>query len=87
MWISRVEEIDAQRDNVQVTNPFMLQNNTSNFRSPTSTANSVSRKVNAAAKALPNELGVVVSLSGRRGEPVNQSTTLSGIDVNLFAAD
>lgn len=86
MWVSRVEEIDAQRDNVQVTNPFMMQNNTNSLRSPMTMANNVSRKVNAAS-AMPNDIGVVVSLSGRRGETVNQATTLSGIDMNLFAAD
>ena len=86
MWISRVEEIDAQRDSVQVTNPFMMQNNTNSLRSPMTMNNNVARKVNAVA-AVPNDIGVVVSLSGRRGETVNQATTLSGIDVNLFAAD
>ena len=86
MWISRVEEIDAQRDNVQVTNPFMMQNNTNSLRSPMTMANNVARKVDATS-AMPNDIGVVVSLSGRRGETVNQATTLSGIDMNLFAAD
>ncbi len=87
MWVSRVEEIDAQRENVQVTNPFMMQNNTNSLRSPMSMANSVSRKVDAAAAMPSDELGVVVSLSGKRGETVGQATTLSGIDVNLFSAD
>ena len=86
MWVSRVEEIDAQRDNVQVTNPFMMQNNTNSLRSPMTMANNVARKVDATS-AMPNDIGVVVSLSGRRGETVNQATTLSGIDVDLFAAD
>jgi len=86
VWISRVEEIDAQRDNVQVTNPFMLQNNMNNLRSPMTMNNNVARKVNAVS-AVPNDAGVVISLSGRRGETVNQATTLSGIDMNLFAAD
>ena len=86
MWISRVEEIDAQRENVQVTNPFMMQNNTSSLRSPMTTANNVSRKINAVS-SVPSDIGVVVSLSGKRGETVSQATTLSGIDVNLFAAD
>ena len=86
MWVSRVEEIDAQRDNVQVTNPFMMQNNTNSLRSPMTMANNVARKVDATS-AMPNDIGVVVSLSGRRGETVNQATTLSGIDMNLFAAD
>ena len=87
MWISRVEEIDAQRENVQVTNPFMMQNNTNSLRSPMSMANNVTRKVSPIPAQPNNEIGVVVSLSGRRGQTVNQSTTLSGIDVNLFAAD
>ena len=86
MWISRVEDIDAQRENVQVTNPFMMQNNTNSLRSPMTMANNVARKVDATS-AMPNDIGVVVSLSGRRGETVNQATTLSGIDMNLFAAD
>ena len=86
MWISRVEEIEAQRDNVQVTNPFMMQNNANSLRSPMTMTNNVARKVNAVS-AVPNDSGVVVSLSGRRGEPVNQANTLSGIDMNLFAAD
>ena len=86
MWVSRVEEIDAQRDSVQVTNPFMMQNNTNSLRSPMTMANNVARKVDATS-AMPNDIGVVVSLSGRRGETVNQATTLSGIDMNLFAAD
>ena len=86
MWISRVEEIDAQRESVQVTNPFMMQNNTSSLRSPMTMNNNISRKVNAVS-AVSNDIGVVVSLSGKRGETVNQATTLSGIDVNLFAAD
>ena len=86
MWISRVEDIDAQRDNVQVTNPFMMQNNTNSLRSPFATVNNISRRADVTA-AMPNEVGVIVSLSGKRGETVNQATTLSGIDVNLFAAD
>ena len=87
MWISRVEEIEAQRENVQVTNnPFMMQSSTNSLNSPMS-AGSISGKIGAAQASQNSELGVVVSISGRRGETVNQATTLSGIDVNLFAAD
>ena len=86
MWISRVEEIEAQRENVQVTNPFMMKNNTNSLHSPMSMGN-ISKKINAAQPSQNSDLGVVVSISGRRGETVNQATTLSGIDVDLFAAD
>ena len=86
MWISRVEDIDAQRDNVQVTNPFMMQNNTNSLRSPFAAVNNPARKI-APATAMQNEVGVILSISGKRGETVNQATTLSGIDMDLFAAD
>ena len=86
MWISRVEDIDAQRENVQVTNPFMMQNNTNSLRSPFATLNNAAKKVSGTT-AMPNEVGVILSISGKRGETVNQATTLSGIDMNLFAAD
>ena len=86
MWISRVEDIDAQRENVQISNPFMMQNNTNSLRSPFAMVNNVSRKASAPT-AMPNEVGVILSISGRGGDTVNQATTLSGIDVDLFAAD
>lgn len=86
MWISRVEDIDAQRENVQISNPFMMQNNTNSLSSPFAMANNSAKKVGDAT-AMPGEVGVILSLSGRRGETVSQANTLSGIDVNLFAAD
>ena len=86
MWISRVEDIEAQRDNVQVTNPFMMQNNANSLKSPMSMANNISKKI-APTNNINNEVGVILSISGKRGEQINQATTLSGIDVNLFAAD
>ena len=86
MWISRVEDIDAQRDNVQISNPFMMQNNANSLNSPFATVNNSARRVGATATT-PNGAGVILSISGQRTKPVNQSTALSGIDVNLFAAD
>lgn len=87
MWISRVEDIDVQRDNVQISNPFMMQNNANSLNSPFAMANNSARKAGATA-AMPSGAGVILSISGQRTtEPVNQSTALSGIDVNLFAAD
>ena len=86
MWISRVEEIDAQRDNVQISNPFMMQNNTNSLSSPFAMVNNSARRAGVTA-AMPSGAGVILSISGQRGEPVNQSTALSGIDVDLFAAD
>ena len=86
MWISRVEEIDAQRDNVQISNPFMMQNSTNGLSSPFATINNSARRAGVST-AMPSNAGVILSISGQRIEPVNQSTTLSGIDVNLFAAD
>jgi len=86
VWISRVEDIDAQRENVQISNPFMMQNNTNSLRSPFAMASSTASKA-VDSTNMPNEVGVIVSISGRRGEFVSQSTTLSGIDVDLFAAD
>ena len=86
MWISRVEDIDAQRDNVQISNPFMMQNNANSLSSPFAAVNNSARRVGATATT-PNGAGVILSISGQRTEPVNQSTALSGIDVNLFAAD
>lgn len=86
MWISRVEDIDAQRENVQISNPFMMQNNTNSLRSPFAMASSTAGKAGDSTN-MPGEVGVIVSISGRRGEAVGQANALSGIDVDLFAAD
>ena len=87
MWVSRVDEIENKKDSVQVTNPFMMKNNAQNLRTPLKMQTSAVSKLNSVPDS-SKEIGVIVTLSGQRGGSTHSyATSLSGIDINLFAAD
>ena len=58
MWISRVDEVENNNDKVQLSNPFMMQNNMDHLRSPLNAghASSGRAKANAVSPA-GNDIG------------------------------
>ncbi len=89
MWISRVDEVENNNDKVQLSNPFMMQNNMDHLRSPLNAGHASSGRAKASAVSpAGNDIGVVVTLSHAGNNPApTYATTLSGIDMDLFAAD
>ena len=86
MWVSRMEDADKVKDTVQVNNPLKLQNNAGGLRSPLQMNRAAHRL--SQAQGATNETGVLITLSGARRMNATQNvTSLSNIDVNLFAAD
>lgn len=86
MWVSRVEDADKVKDTVQVNNPLKLNNNAGSLRSPMQ-MNRAAQRLNQVQGAT-NEAGVLITLSGARRTNATQNvTSLSNIDMNLFAAD
>ena len=89
MWISRVDELESPKDAVPSVNPFRMQNNMDSLRSPlTAQQRTAANRVHAAAAGASNEAGVMLSLS-RQGRNLSAAYTVpvSGVDMNLFAAD
>lgn len=87
MWISRVEDADKVKDTVQVSNPFKLQGNAGNLKSPMKMNFRAAQRLSQTQGAA-NEAGVLITLSGARRTSTPQNTmSLSNIDMNLFAAD
>lgn len=88
MWVSRVDETESVRDTVQINNPLKLQNNAGGMRSPLSMNFRTNHRVDSVQNT-GNEAGVVISISGGKinNAPQNHITSLSNIDMNLFAAD
>ncbi len=89
MWISRVDEVENNKDKAQISNPFMLQNGMNNLKSPFSAGQMRSAGKAVSAATPGNDMGVIVSISsaGRSNKAATYATTLSGIDTNLFSAD
>lgn len=86
MWVSRVEDLET-KDSVQIGNPFGMQENAGGLRSPLHMNGNAAQKINSAS-GVPKEAGVIISLSGAHGGySPSSAMSLSGIDVNLFAAD
>ena len=79
MGVSRIDEADKVRDTVQI------DNNLSNTRSP---LNMNFRRV-PRVNPVQNAAGVVISISGNRAnnDSMQSNTSLSNIDMDLFAAD
>ena len=79
MGVSRIDEADKVRDTVQI------DNNLSNTRSP---LNMNFRRV-PRVNPVQNAAGVVISISGNRAnnDSAQSNTSLSNIDMDLFAAD
>ena len=79
MGVSRIDEADKVRDTVQIDNNF------SGNRSP---LNMNFRRVSR-VNPVQNAAGVVISISGNRAnnDSAQSNTSLSNIDMNLFAAD
>ena len=89
MWVSRVDELESPKDAISVTNPFMMQNNTDSLRSPlTAQRSAAAGRVTHVSDGVTDEAGVIISLS-KTGRSLSPSyvNSLSGVDVNLFAAD
>lgn len=86
MWVSRVEDADKVKDTVQVSNPLKLNNNAGGLRSPMQMNRAAQRL--SQSQGATNEAGVLITLSGaRRVNSAQNVTSLSNIDMNLFAAD
>lgn len=86
MWVSRADEFERKRDTAQTSNPFMLQNEMNNLRSPLKMKNYSATGKNSETSGEP---GVIVSLSGVKAPTKSASypISLSSIDMNLFTAD
>ncbi len=86
MWVSRADEFERKRDAAQTSNPFMLQNEMNNLRSPLKMQNYAAGRRNSETSGEP---GVIVSLSGTQAPTKSASypISLSSIDMNLFTAD
>ena len=86
MWVSRVEDADKVKDTVQVNNPLKLNNSAGGLRSPMQMNRAAQRLSQSQGAA--NDAGVLITLSGaRRTNTAQNATSLSNIDMNLFAAD
>ena len=79
MGVSRIDEADKVRDTVQIDNSL------SNTRSPFNMNFRRVQRVNP----VQNAAGVVISISGNRAnnDSMQSNTSLSNIDMDLFAAD
>ena len=89
MWISRVEDIVAneKKDQVQVNNPLMMNNNLNNLKSTMTMARRPVVQRTVTMSELSNDAAAIVSLSQRRVNEVSYASALNGVDESLFMAD